>query len=356
MLFDLHPKIELRELFGRGTEVEYIIQQVISRNWVIISGQRGIGKTSVMKVSINELRRRNSTDGIYLNLRGVKTLRELLSLLISEINRNKLFNIFNVNVNLNFGPLGVELKRGRLTVQRGLLELLLSINRDMVIGLDEVQELSPVSKPLLDVLGNVFMSNPKVRFIFSGSYVGLVKALLSPKEGSPLLGRPPVEVRLRPFDKITSINFLKQGMMELGVDFENNEAEEVVNKLDGIVGWLTLFGNNYAIRKLNYEYSLQSTIEEGKRIMLEELNHFLEGRNRELYLAILSSLKVTKRWKDIKFATSVKLKRSIDDKEFSSALESLIKYNFIDKIKEGEYQITDPILREIDFDHVGRTV
>lgn len=51
MLFDLHPKIELRELFGRGTEVEYIIQQVISRNWVIISGQRGIGKTSVMKVA-----------------------------------------------------------------------------------------------------------------------------------------------------------------------------------------------------------------------------------------------------------------------------------------------------------------
>ncbi|AOL17842.1 ATPase [Sulfolobus sp. A20] len=349
MLFDLHPKTELKELFGREKEVQYIREQIISKNWIIIGGQRGIGKTSVMKVAINELKKNDRIDGIYLNLRGVTTLRELLSLLISEINRNKLFKLLNVSVNFNLGPLGVELKGGKLNVQRSLLELLLSINHDLVIGLDEVQELSSVTKPLLDVLGNVFMSNPKVRFLFSGSYVGLVKALLNPKEGSPLLGRPPIEIKLRPFNKQVSIGFLKAGMEELNVDLEDSKAEEVVNRLDGVVGWLTLFGNNYAIRKLSFNDSLKITINEGRKLMLEELNHFLEGRNRELYLATLSSIKIAKRWKDIKFAVTVRLKREIDDKELSSVLEALVNYNFIEKVEEGEYTLVDPILREMEF-------
>jgi AAA+ ATPase superfamily predicted ATPase len=298
-----------------------------------------------MQVAINELKKKG-INGIYLSLRGVKTLRSLFSLLVMEINKSKLFSLERVNFTI--GPLGIEVSKGKANVKKGLLELLLSINQDFVIGLDEVQELSAVSKPLLDVLGNVFMSNSKVRFIFSGSYVGLVKALLNPKEGSPLLGRPPVEVKLKAFDRKSSVEFLKAGMREANVYFEESKAEEVVNRLDGVVGWLTLFGNNYAIRKLGFEESLKRAVEEGKKIMLEELNHFLEGRNRELYLAALSSIKIAKRWKDIKFAVSVKLKRDIDDKELSSVLEALVNYNFVEKI-EGEYVITDPIIREMEF-------
>lgn len=352
MLFDLHPKEELRELYGREREVEYIREQLRLGNWVVVGGQRGIGKTSVMKVSINELRKRDGINGIYVNLRGVRTLRQLLSLLLSEINRSGLFSHINVSVNFRLGPLGLEFKGKGASVHRGLLELLLSIDRDLIIGLDEVQELSPVSGPLLDILGNVFMSNPRVRFILSGSYIGLVKALLNPREGSPLLGRPPVEVRLRPFDRQTSVNFLIRGMEELGVKFDEERAEYVVNRLNGVVGWLTLFGNNYAVRGLSLNDALDATVNEARRVMLEELRHFLQGRSRELHLAILSSLKVANRWKDIKFAVSVKLRREVDDKELTSALESLVNYNFVEKTKEGRYIIADPVLRDMDFDNI----
>ena len=41
---------------------------------------------------------------------------------------------------------------------------------------------------------------------------------------------------------------------------------------------------------------------------------------------------------------------NVDDKESSLALESLINNNFIEKRKEGVYEIVDPILREIDYD------
>ncbi|GAB6948105.1 hypothetical protein JCM16161A_22350 [Vulcanisaeta sp. JCM 16161] len=51
MHFDLHPK-EVRD-----EEVEYVKRQVRAGNWVVISGQRGIGKTSLMRVVINELSR-----------------------------------------------------------------------------------------------------------------------------------------------------------------------------------------------------------------------------------------------------------------------------------------------------------
>lgn len=57
MLFDLHPKESREELFGRDYEIEYVINQILSGNWVIIGGQREIGKTSLMKVVINELRK-----------------------------------------------------------------------------------------------------------------------------------------------------------------------------------------------------------------------------------------------------------------------------------------------------------
>ncbi|WP_222703229.1 hypothetical protein [Acidianus manzaensis] len=96
MIFDLHPKENIKDLIGRESEVKYVISQLSSGNWVLISGQREIGKTSLMKVVINEMKK----PGLYLNLRGVKSLNSLLSLLLSEINRNKLN--FNFHVNFNF--------------------------------------------------------------------------------------------------------------------------------------------------------------------------------------------------------------------------------------------------------------
>ncbi|MCY0860524.1 MAG: hypothetical protein OWQ54_08855 [Sulfolobaceae archaeon] len=41
MLFDLHPKTELKELFGREKEVQYIREQIISKNWIIIVDKEG---------------------------------------------------------------------------------------------------------------------------------------------------------------------------------------------------------------------------------------------------------------------------------------------------------------------------
>lgn len=39
-------------------------------------------------------------------------------------------------------------------------------------------------------------------------------------------------MRLRPFDRQTSVNFLIRGMEELGVEFDEERTEYVVNRLN----------------------------------------------------------------------------------------------------------------------------
>lgn len=343
MIFDLHPKERLEELVERERDVEYVISQLDYGNWVVLSGQREIGKTSTMKVVINEMKRRRKIPGIYLNLRGITSLNSLLSHLLTEINKGKIEWNFHVNVNLILTSAGIEVRRGSRVVN-SLVELLNS-SGEIVIGLDEVQELYPVSRQFLEVLGNVFSTNPKVHILFSGSYVGVVETLLNPPSNSPLHGRPPVEVKLEPFTRDESRNFLERGMQEAGVHFDKFE---VIDTLDGIVGWLTLFGNFYALRKLDYATSLKETVEEAKKILQDEFNHFLSRKgNRKLYCEIMRVLKVAGRWKEIKRGVEIELGK-IDDKEFSSALQNLVKYNFVVKTPE-EYRISDPLMREVEF-------
>ncbi|WP_256365654.1 AAA family ATPase [Saccharolobus sp. E5-1-F] len=312
----------------------------------MIGGQREIGKTSLMKVVINEIKKREQIPGIYINLRGVRSLNSLLFMLVSEINKEKISWRFKVNINFLITSAGIEIRGGsKGRVVNSLIELLNSSD-DIVIAFDEVQELSFASKQFLDVLGNVYATNPKVHIILSGSYVGLVKALLSPPSDSPLHGRPPTEIRLKPFDKEKSIYFLEKGMQELGIRF--NRHDEVIEKLDGIVGWLTLFGNFHVVRKLDFEIALRETIGEGKKIMLEEFNHFLSNKeNKQLYCNIMNVLKLASKWKDIKNGVEIRMGK-VDDKVFSNALQNLVNFNFVSKV-DDEYKIVDPMLKEINF-------
>lgn len=51
-----------------------------------------------------------------------------------------------------------------------------------------------------------------------------------------------------------------------------------------------------------------------------------------------------------KFAVTTRLGREFGDRELLNALNALINYNFIVKVREGEYRLADPILREVDYD------
>ena len=138
------------------------------------------------KMSRRELFGREGFKSIYVNLMGIKSLRGLMQRL-EEAWRGALEGI-DASINLSLGPIHVDVRRR--AARDSLLSFLLRIDEDTVIALDEVQELSPVAPQLLRVLGNVFASHPRIRFIFTGSYMGLMKMLIDADPDSPCMEDP----------------------------------------------------------------------------------------------------------------------------------------------------------------------
>jgi len=54
-----------------------------------------------------------------------------------------------------------------------------------------------------------------------------------------------------------------------------------VSALNGYVGWLTYYGNFRCIRGRSREVALEEVLAEGKKIVEEELESFLKGRDKD---------------------------------------------------------------------------
>ena len=116
------------------------------------------------------------------------------------------------------GPVGISIRAGSRPVA-SLLDLFSALGRSgdrFVIAMDEVQEVAAASPRLLKVLGNVFNSYRNVQFVFSGSNFGLIRTLLEAGMNSPLYGRPPARLVLRPFSREVSQAFLREGCARPG--------------------------------------------------------------------------------------------------------------------------------------------
>jgi len=92
-----------------------------------------------------------------------------------------------------------------------------------------------------------------------------MKTLLEPGPSSPLYGRSPAKLYLQPFNREQATGFLRKGLQEYNVKLSENFIEEAVENLDGVPGWLTLYGNNIAVRKLHHKDALDETVSEASR-------------------------------------------------------------------------------------------
>lgn len=351
MLFDLTPKDSPKALFGREKEIAELVRLIEAGRWVTVLGPRMVGKTSLIKAARACLDRQT----VYVNLWGARGVQGLLNALVQSINSSmslsqKIRDSASRIEGLAIGASGlsVTIPRRPLTTLWNLLDLLGRQEEKLVIELDEVQELYDVSGQLLKVLANIFNTHPRVVFVFSGSMFGLIRTLLNPDSSrSPMYGRPPVELYLQRFDKIQVEGFLKQGFREYNIKPPSNLiSQEVESKLDGTPGWLTLYGNNIAVGKLSPEEALKKTVEQGLKVVREELEHFLDGRERKLYVAALSTMTSPARWSDVKASVEARRGTPVSDSTIQSVLRSLEDGLLIDH-KDRVYQIADPIMRTL---------
>ncbi|MBS7653194.1 ATP-binding protein [Candidatus Bathyarchaeota archaeon] len=351
-LFSLNPKESPRELFGRDREMKELISLVRERRWTAILGPRMVGKTSIIKATNKRLEGMNVRT-IYVNLWGVKGVNGLLNALAHGINEdrniwNKIKDFAERIEGISFGPGGITISISRKPMTT-LLDLFSALGRqseDYVIELDEAQELSAISGHLLKLLARIFNTYPNIIFIFTGSMFGLMKTLLEPKSTSPLYGRAPARLYLQPFPEETAAEFLRKGFQEYRIPFKESWIREAIDKLGGVPGWLTLYGNNVAVRRMPHERALEETVSEGMKIVRDELEHFLQERDRTTHIAVLKVAATSARWREVKAAIEARRGYPVNDATVRNALESL-KAAMLIKEDHGTYRVEDPMLRNL---------
>lgn len=357
MLFDLKPKDTAAELFGREAELDRMVELLKAGNWVVVVGPRMVGKTSLIKALNSKLR---DFQAIYVNLWGATGMQGLLAALVNALNSSKTLTQkvkdFSSRIEgLSVGPGGISVTSPKkpYTAVWDLFDLLGRQGGDrskIVIELDEVQELSSVSGLFLKMLANIWNTHRNIEFVFSGSMFGLIKTLLSPKSSkSPMYGRPPAELVLSRFDSKQAKEFLRRGFKEYGVKLPPNEVltEKIEDHLDGIPGWLTLYGNRIAVRHLSTEKALKITADEGKNVVKNELQHFLEGRDKRLYISALKSMASGgATWSTVKQFMEAVRKAPQSSPTVQNVLGNLQEGFLIEH--SGEiYRIIDPMLKSL---------
>lgn len=347
-LFDLGPKDSRRTLYGRTGELDLLVRLIRQGRWAAILGPRMVGKTSLAKVAATL----SGRPTVYVNLWGAVGTHGLLNALLRGIGANR-----TVLRRLRSGLRrieGVTLGGASITLAprpepfRTVADLVHLIGREAgrsVIILDEVQELAPVAGLLQRLLGNVFNSYPEVDFVFTGSYFGLLRSLLDPAGDSPLLGRSPARIQLEPFDRATSIAFLEHGFRECHVSPDRGHVEAAVARsLDGIPGWLTLFGNHVAVEGLSVDAAERATVQEGKEVARSELAHFLERRESALYWAALRRLTSNCTWTELRDAMVARRGAPVNDNSVGNVLRALRDAHLIGE-SEHQYSLRDPMVR-----------
>ena len=351
-LFDLNPKESPKELFGRDKELDELVRLIKARRWVAVLGPRMVGKTSLIKVA-NKSLETAGIKAVYVNLWGAKRTQGLLNALAHGLNSSKgLLQKIRESVgriegvSLGLGGLSISLSKKPMRTAWDLFSVIGREAGECAIELDEVQELAVISGNLLKLLANVFNTYPNVVFVFTGSMFGLMKTLLEPGPTSPLYGRSPAKLYLEPFDGRQAANFLRKGFEEYHVTIGEDLLAEAVERLDGVPGWLTLYGNNVAVRKLPHHEALEETVSEGAKIVKGELEHFLEGRDRVAHLAALKAAAISARWSEVKGALETVKGYAVNDATVYAILKCLKAAMLVNE-KDGVYRVNDPMLRTV---------
>jgi AAA+ ATPase superfamily predicted ATPase len=211
--------------------------------------------------------------------------------------------------------------------------------RRTIIAMDEAQRLrGPRAREVLNAIAHAYDYDRNLTFILTGSEAGLLYDFLRLDDvDSPLYGRYCYRLVVERFDEDTAREFLRRGFEELGVDIGEEELEEAVNFFDGIPGWLTFFGNEYASgnRKL---VSIKSM---AVNLALKEIRNIVKARGRRYSLVLKGVAEGLGSWS--------RIKRYVEERE-GVTLSSSILANVINSLEDmsiiRDYRFLDPVYRE----------
>lgn len=342
MLFDPRPKARREDLFDREHELN-MLHKVSSKPLILITGIRRIGKTSLLKVFLNEV---NATT-LIIDLRslkpnyGYKELYDLLSQALTE-KAGKLAKLLTSVKGVRVAGLEIELRwRGRNAAS--LATILDALNRGghTIIAFDEAQKLrGPRAREVLEAIAHAYDYDENVTIILTGSEVGLLLEFVGiDNPESPLYGRYAVTLNLERFTKEQSLQFLTEGFREAGMEVRKEWLEEVVNAFDGIPGWLTLYGS------LSIFKGAPALLSEAKELAIKtavnELRNLVKARGRRYAHALKAIAEGAKTWTQVREAMEEMEGTTISSSVLHNILKNLEKLSII-----RNYEFLDPIYKE----------
>ncbi|EEB73478.1 ATP-binding protein [Thermococcus sp. AM4] len=354
MLFDPRPKKRREELFDREKEIEELLNT--REPLTLLLGIRRVGKSSLLRVTLNEVE-----NGVYIDARkmyfdsgGWITSESLIREFERALNslrgsvRGKVFETLGHVRGVSISGLKLELSR-----DARLSEVLEALNDvGAVIGVDEAQYLrfygSRGGREFLALLAYAYDNLDNLRFVLSGSEVGLLHDFVGIDDyESPLYGRSHGEVVLRPFPRELSVEFLRRGFTEVGVDASDELIERAVEFLDGVPGWLVEFGRKYSETK-DFEGSLEYVFRQARGFLKGELRE-LERRSPRYILILEAIARGQDRWELIRDYLALR-GHNVPKSRLAELIRNLEKMSWIEAdFSSGRkrYRIIDPVIERV---------
>ncbi|MDJ0269166.1 MAG: ATP-binding protein [Aigarchaeota archaeon] len=360
MLFDPRPKECSHELYGRQKELRRLLTAFKrGEPLILLLGIRRVGKTSLLKVALRE----SGLPYIYLDLRAVgedgftrAALYIQLSGALSRLStRYRIADYLRRVRGVKILGSGVELDWG---MKPPLLnQLFTALNNwaieqqtRIIIALDEAQLLRYMTggKGRLNfraLLAHVYDNLRQLTTVLTGSEIGLLMEFLEAggKE-SEFYGRYREEVILERFNREEAIGYLRAGFRELGIEPEDNSIIDAVEKLDGVVGWLALYGYT-ATRNPDKEPKeiLQQVITEAKSVATQELRKLIYASHN--YRLVLKAVaEGVDEWSKIKRRIESWSGKYMSNAALTRLLTRLQNLSIVGK-SNGRYFFLDPIMR-----------
>ncbi|WP_324736388.1 ATP-binding protein [Thermococcus sp. SY098] len=359
MLFDLQPKTRREDLYDREKELlEFRDALSLGERLLLLLGIRRLGKSSLLNVALRESGfpcAKLDVRSLYFTHGSIpqETLakRILDSLLESLSAKHKLQlgleKALSSIKGIRISGIHVEFEK-----KPDLAELLEKLDSwaekegtRVILAFDEAQYLRLSGIQYDGMIAYAVDNLSNLTFVLTGSEVGMLHDFLgldNPKK--PLFGRYAREIILERFTREQSEDFLRKGFEELDFKVTLSEIENAVNRLDGIVGWLTMYGYLRGVRKLSEKDALNELFRKAHALVRDELSSLLSFSRR--YGFILKAVALgNHRWSEIKDYVEVK-SGHVNDAKFSALLKNLVKYGYLIKTERG-YEIPDPVVSEV---------
>ncbi|WP_252901335.1 AAA family ATPase [Vulcanisaeta sp. JCM 14467] len=208
--------------------------------------------------------------------------------------------------------------------------------------LDEAQYLRYSTIGLRPLLAYTYDHLRNITMVLTGSEVGLLHDFLGLDDpSSELYGRYYYAIELKPFDREKSIEFLRRGFRELGINVEDKVLERAADELGGIVGWLVYFGRLYPEKG---EDAIEEVKELGANLVRAELEELFSRSQYYRYVMEAVAVLGRARWSDVLRYVMARTGAKPTNATLSRDLNNLVKMGFL--TKDGEqYGIPDPIIR-----------